>query len=73
MDGYNKRRMGRLKHLENVSRIPHLPKSFIRKIEMKPRNHVILAMLKMGRKTLVHQKTNKAERRKDKVNINKEI
>lgn len=34
---------------------------------MKPRNHVALALLKMKRKQGAHGKTNKAMRRKEKV------
>lgn len=40
--------------------------------KIKPRNHVILAMLKMGRKTIVHQKSNKAKRRIEKVKLKDE-
>ena len=40
---------------------------------IKPRNHVILAMLKMGRKTIVHQKSNKAKRRIEKVKLKDEV
>lgn len=34
---------------------------------MKPRNHVVLALLKSKRKSGAHRKTNKAVRRNEKV------
>lgn len=34
---------------------------------MKPRNHVVLAMLKLAKKSGRHEKSRKAERRYDKV------
>ena len=34
---------------------------------MKPRNHVVLALLKCRRKSGVHRKSNKAMRRNEKV------
>ncbi len=37
----------------------------------KPRNHVVLAMLKAGKKSSVHGKTKKAQRRQDKMALKK--
>lgn len=37
----------------------------------KPRNHVVLALLKSNRKSGRHEKSNKAERRTDKVKLSK--
>jgi hypothetical protein len=36
---------------------------------MKPRNHVVLALLKSKRKSGAHGKSNKAMRRNDKVQL----
>lgn len=36
-------------------------------MEIKPRNHVVLAMLKAGKKAGAHKKTQKAQRQQDKV------
>jgi hypothetical protein len=38
---------------------------------MKPRNHVVLALLKCKRKSGIHEKTKKAIRRQDKINLKK--
>ena len=40
---------------------------------MKPRNYVVLAMLKSKRKSGAHGKTKKAERRAEKVQLQKEM
>ena len=40
---------------------------------MKPRNHVVLALLKSKRKSGAHGKTKKAERRSEKVQLQKEM
>lgn len=34
---------------------------------MKSRNHIILALIKMNKKSGVHDKSNKAKRRNDKI------
>jgi len=39
---------------------------------MKPRNHVVLALLRSKRKSGAHGKTKKAERRADKIKLQKE-
>lgn len=39
---------------------------------MKPRNHVVLALLKSQRKSGVHGKSKKAQRRNEKVQLQKE-
>lgn len=36
---------------------------------MKPRNHIILALIKMNKKSSVHEKSNKAKRRNEKVKL----
>lgn len=38
---------------------------------MKPRNHVVLAMIKASKKSGAHIKSEKANRRKDKVETKK--
>lgn len=35
----------------------------------KPRNYVALAMIKMAKGSCIHQKSNKAKRREEKVNL----
>ena len=40
---------------------------------MKPRNHVVLALLKSKRKQGAHGKTNKAMRRKEKIELKRGI
>ena len=40
---------------------------------MKPRNHVVLAMLKSKKPAGAHGKTKKAERRGEKVQLQKEM
>lgn len=40
---------------------------------MKPRNHVVLALLKSKRKSGLHEKSAKAERRQSKVQLQKSI
>jgi hypothetical protein len=40
---------------------------------MKPRNHVVLALLKSKRKSGEHKKSKKAIRRQEKVDLKKKI
>lgn len=40
---------------------------------MKPRNHVVLALIKRHPNTGAHGKSRKAQRRADKVRISKEV
>jgi len=40
---------------------------------MKPRNHVVLAMLKSNKRSCAHGKSFKSKRRKDKMDLNAEI
>ena len=39
---------------------------------MKPRNHVVLAMIKSNKGSQIHGKTTKALRRKDKIQLTQE-
>lgn len=40
-------------------------------MQTKPRNHVVLAMLKAAKKGGVHQKSQKAQRQQDKMALKK--
>ena len=39
--------------------------------KMKPRNHVVLAMIRSNKQSAVHGKSKKALRREDKINLKK--
>lgn len=41
-------------------------------MKSKPRNHVVLALLKSQRKSGAHGKSEKAQRRQDKVDLHKQ-
>ncbi len=39
--------------------------------KMKPRNHVVLAMIRSNKQSSVHEKSKKALRQQDKINLRK--
>lgn len=41
----------------------------LRRVSMKQRNHVVLALIRTRKTTKVHQKSNKAKRRNSKVKL----
>lgn len=42
-------------------------------MKTKPRNHIVLAMLKASKKAGAHQKSKKAQRQQDRIELKKNV